>query len=324
MKLSHGLVAVLLLVNSAQAAANYKSQPGPFTVDTLRLEWQDTKRDRKVPAKIYFPKGGTSPCPVIVFSHGLGGTRDGYEYLGRHWASHGYVSIHLQHHGSDDATWRGADNRLESMRSATMSVQNSLNRPLDVTFAIDQLTKINSETGPLNGRLDLTHIGISGHSYGAFTTMAVAGQGFGPGGRSLADSRVKAAIAMSTPGPRRPPERNYDPIKIPILHLTGTADDSPIGDTKAAERRGPFDSIQHAPQWLITFESGDHMIFAGRSAKLSATQSAAMLDVILQSTTAFWDACLRDEATAKRWLNEGGCEKALGRTGVLEAKNPKH
>ena len=39
---------------------------------------------------------------MIVFSHGLGGTRDGYEYLGRHWASYGYVSVHLQHKGSDD------------------------------------------------------------------------------------------------------------------------------------------------------------------------------------------------------------------------------
>jgi len=153
--------------------------------------------------------------------------------------------------------------------------------------------------------------------------MAIAGQRLGPGGRSLADSRVKAAIAMSTPVPRRPPERNYDAIKIPILHLTGTADESPIHDTNPKERRVPFDSIQHAPQWLITFEGGDHMIFAGRSAKLSAKQSAAMLDMIRQSTTAFWDAWLCGDDGAKRWLNEGGGKESLGDLGVMEIHVPK-
>ncbi len=317
-------MGVLVLVNGANAATTYKSQPGPFTVETLKLEWHDATRDRAVPAKFYFPRSGTNPCPVIVFSHGLGGTCDTYEYLGRHWASHGYVLVHLQHHGSDDATWRGSARAVESMRAATMNVQNSLNRPLDVTFAIDQLTKINSGAGPLKGRLDPEHIGVGGHSYGAFTTMAMAGQRFGPGGRNLGDSRVKAALAMSTPVPKRAPERNYDPVKIPILHLTGTADESPLNDTKAAERRVPFDSIQHAPQWLITFEGGDHMIFAGRSTKLSASQSAALLDMIRQSTSAFWDVWLRDDAAAKRWLNDGDCKDALGKLGVLEMKNSKH
>ena len=79
----------------------------PFLVETLDLEWRDTKRQREVLAKIYFPKNATTPCPVLVFSHGLGGTRNNYEYLGQHWASHGYVVAHVQHHGSDDAAWRG-------------------------------------------------------------------------------------------------------------------------------------------------------------------------------------------------------------------------
>ena len=138
------LVALLGLLDGGAAEAG-RSAPGPFTVGTLQLEWRDAQRDREVPVKIYFPKNATGACPVIVFSHGLGGTRDGYAYLGQHWASHGYVSVHLQHHGSDDATWRGAGRSVESMRAATMNVENSLNRPLDVSFALDQLTKLNSQ-----------------------------------------------------------------------------------------------------------------------------------------------------------------------------------
>ena len=110
---------------------------------------------REVPVKLYFPKSGDGPFPVIVFSHGLGGSRDGYEYLGRHWASHGYVSVHLQHKGSDTAVWKGQAKPVEAMRQSLNDLHNSINRPLDVRFAIDQMEKMNRDKGPLHGRLDL-------------------------------------------------------------------------------------------------------------------------------------------------------------------------
>ena len=160
-----------------------------------------------MPVKLYFPKTGNGPFPVIIFSHGLGGSRDGYEYLGRHWASHGYVSVHLQHKGSDTAVWKDQANPMEAMRQAVKDLRNSINRPLDVRFAIDQMEKMNRDKGPLHGRLDLGRVGMAGHSFGAWTTLAVIGEVFvGLGGReiSLADPRVKAAIAMSA----RPPRQN--------------------------------------------------------------------------------------------------------------------
>lgn len=314
------IFAAVCALHGGVAAERSLSAPGPFTVGTLDLEWRDTKRQREVPAKIYYPKHATSPCPVIVFSHGLGGTRNNYEYLGQHWASHGYVVAHVQHHGSDDAAWRGAASPGETMRAA-MSVENSVNRPLDVSFVLDQLTDFNGQDGTLRGRMDMKRVGVAGHSFGAFTTLAVAGQKFALGDRSFADPRVKAAIAMSAPVPRRPPEKNYAAIRIPIFHFTGTADESALlKDTTAKDRRVPFDSIQNAPQFLITFQDGDHMIFSGRSTAFSAEKKSAMLDVIRESTTKFWDAYLRDEAAAKGWLTNGGAKSALGELGVLEMK----
>src|ERR1700722_1072373 len=84
----------------------YKEDHGPFAVQTVRYDWHDSKRDRDIPVKIYFPKTGEGPFPVIIFSHGLGGSREGYAYLGNHWASHGYISVHVQHLGSDSAVWQ--------------------------------------------------------------------------------------------------------------------------------------------------------------------------------------------------------------------------
>ena len=39
--------------------------------------------------------------PLVVFSHGIGGSRLGYTWLGRNFARHGIASLHLQHVGSD-------------------------------------------------------------------------------------------------------------------------------------------------------------------------------------------------------------------------------
>src|SRR3954471_17974079 len=220
------------------AVETYERGPGSYAVATVSYDWVDAARNRKVPVKIYYPEKGQGPFPVIVFSHGLGGSREGYEYLGRRWASHGYVSVHVQHLGSDDALWRGSQQPKQDLTRAAADVRNALNRPRDVSFALDRLEALNRDPSPLRGRLDLRAIGMAGHSFGAWTTLAVAGQGLGPRQEtSLADPRVKAAVEMSAPVPRGADlDRAYAKIKMPVLHMTGTLDDSPIGDTKAAER----------------------------------------------------------------------------------------
>ena len=43
-------------------------------------------------------------------------------------------------------------------------------------------------------------------------------------------------------------------------------------------------------------------------------------ELIRTVTTAFWDAYLRDDAAAKRWLADGGCEATLGDSAKFEKK----
>jgi predicted dienelactone hydrolase len=315
---------------SASASAQTSYSPARseqlYKVETIKYEWSDAKRNRDLPVKIYYPVTNDEARPVIIFSHGLGGSRDGYEYLGRYWASRGYVCVHLQHIGSDDAVWRQSSQILQSLKEAAGNINNSLNRPLDVSFAIDQLAIVNREDALLKGKLDLTRIGVAGHSFGGFTVLAVIGEVFvGTMGKefSLGDNRIKAAIAMSAPVPQNADlKKSFGSIKIPCLHMTGTRDDSPVGGTNAVERRLPYDNISGAEQYLLTLNGGDHMVFAGdRVNQGKGKKDPIFHELICQVTTAFWEANLRDNMPARDWLwQKNGFEKVLGENGTWERK----
>ncbi|MDF1746382.1 MAG: hypothetical protein P1V19_21985, partial [Gimesia sp.] len=136
------------------------------SVKHLDFEPRDTKRDRVVPVRVYLGEVKSAE-PVVLFSHGLGGSRENNSYLGKHWAAAGYVCVFMQHAGSDREVWRAVklSDRMAALKNAA-SGKSTLDRMQDVSFVIDQLEKWNQEKGhPLQGKMDLDHIGMSGHSF---------------------------------------------------------------------------------------------------------------------------------------------------------------
>ena len=129
--------------------------------------------------------------------------RAGSAFLGKHWAARGYVCVFLQHPGSDTSVWKGKPPTevLGAMRKAA-SRENLLLRVKDVRVVLDQLQGWNKQSGhDLYGRLDMDHVGMSGHSFGAVTTEAVSGQTV-PGGIAVfTDPRIKAAVIFSPSSP---------------------------------------------------------------------------------------------------------------------------
>ncbi len=323
------LLIMLLAFQIAAAAAQSPSDPltgkpgdePGLSVATWKGDWKDVKRSRLIPAKIYYPQNGAGPFPVIIFSHGLGSSRNGYEYLGRYWAECGYVSVHIQHLGSDTGVWKKANPRA-AMRAAASDIRNAINRPLDVSFALDQLAMLNEQDGPFRGQLDLEKIGVAGHSFGAYTALAVAGQEFGPNITGFADARIKAVIAMSPPVPRQiDMERSFSKIKIPVMHMTGTKDLSRIGETTAKDRRVPFDNIKGVPQFLITLKGGTHLVFTGQSRLIGFSQTDEVFQsLIVRSSVIFWNAYLKKNSRSKEWLVRGGLKDIIGKYGTVEQK----
>jgi polyhydroxybutyrate depolymerase len=321
--------------SEAKDQADYSPPSPSLEAAELRVDWQDAKRERQVPAKLYFPRTGNGPFPVIVFSHGLGGSREHYEYLARHWAGCGYVSVHLTHLGSDDSLWKDLPlaERGAALKRGAGNVKNALNRPPDIQFALDEIARMNvDEASPLKSRLDLSSMAVAGHSFGGYTALAVAGQTFMMPlmqTKRYDEPRIRAAIQMSAPAPtiRRELDAVYGSIRIPVMHMTGTRDFLEfLPQTTVEDRRIPFDHMNHAETFFVSFIDGDHFIFSGRNELPGATdrkeQDAIFHRLICASTTAFWDAYLKGNADAKKWLFEGGCKERLGAQADFECKAP--
>jgi predicted dienelactone hydrolase len=172
------------------------------------------------------------------------------------------------------------------------------------------------------GKVDVKHVGMAGHSYGAATTLTIAGESAGAVGRvSLADARVTAAIAMSPqPAVRGDQKTAFGAIKIPVFHMTGTLDDAPLnlGNVKAADRRIPFDSSPFPDTLLVIFTGATHMTFSARAVSPTA-QETMRFTLIKESTMAFWDAYLKSDAKAKAWL-QNDFAQVMGAAGTLERK----
>jgi len=284
--------------------------------ETLDLTIDDEAREREIPIRVYAlppgPKPG--PAPVVLFSHGLGGSREGCATLGRHWAVRGCVAVFLQHAGSDTSVWRDRPpaQRLAALRGAA-GIENFLLRVKDVAVVLDHLETWNETDGHvLFGRLDLERVGMSGHSFGAVTTQAVSGQRAAAGAVAFTDPRIKAALALSPSSPRRgDPAEAFGGVAIPWMLMTGTKDVAPIGDQDVASRLAVFPALPPGGKYELVLDGAEHSAFTDRGLPGDTESRNPNHDrVILALTTAFWDAWLRGDAAARAWL-DGDAPRAL-------------
>lgn len=285
--------------------------PLPIRID--KGAWTDPARGgRVVPYKIYRPEIiEADSYPLVVWSHGLGGTCDGAGFLGRYVAGQGYFHVHIQHDGTDDALWRGMPGHpWDNIRKAKISWETVRNRYLDVHFALDSLEAM------YDGRLDFERVGMCGHSFGALTTQIMAGQ---PAGREvfedLSDPRIAAGILYS-PIPVFSHQTGsavlYREIKKPLLHMTGTVDESPIEDFGYEKRLEVFEGAGSGVQHAFVLDGGDHMVFNGSRGQLESYPDIDKhQDMIAYVSHVWWAAMLNRDGAAHDWLHGAGVQAWL-------------
>lgn len=295
--------AALALVAVAPAWAQDTTS---FTVRDL--EWTDAARGRVVPVRLYLPAalqaGAALPrVPLVVFSHGIGGSRAGYSYLGRYFASQGVASLHVQHVGSDRNLWFGNPLSLVGRLHDAAQETEAIARVQDLHFALDRV--LASESGR---QIDANRIVAAGHSYGANTTLLAAGARVERQGQVLdfRDPRIKAAIVISAPPfyGETDPSKILSGIAVPSLHITATDDIIRIPGyfSGAEDRVAVFDAIGSPRKTLAVFSGGSHSVFTDRGntggAELNPQIKAATKELSLAFVRSVFDG---DPGQLKAW-----------------------
>lgn len=272
---------------------------------------KDAKRNKELGIRITFPEEqGT--YPLIIWSHGMYGSKDNYQPLVEYWTSRGYVVIQPTH--SDSLTLMKPQERRQLLREFNLDkTEDWMNRPRDVQFTLDSLGTIEQELPELAGKMDTKRIGIGGHSFGAVTTQLLAGTTprLSAGGGSLAEPRAQAFIAISPNGLGVFFSKDsFAEVKQPMLYLSGDNDKGRRGE-EAVWRRDAFDHARTGNKTLVWIRDAHHN-FGGISgpppllSRLIGAQGGDQNDVHLKlvqvSTLVFWDAFLKDDKDAQAYL----------------------
>jgi len=300
---------------------------------------EPSKAGRKIPIKVHIPKNG-GPYPLIIISHGAGGNWDTHYAQARHLASHGFVVLCVEHTGSNTEKMRDGIRIFQNLKKMIHDSNEVLGRPKDISFAINQAYEWSKSDKNLMGKIDLNHIGLMGHSFGAYTTLAVAGARpaldwivpkVGPGaglGPDLSDKRVHCGVALSPQGAGDPffLKQSYESIRIPILGISGTRDDQQNGDPAVAR----YNSFKLWPEmekknmflWLTNAGHPDFTDSPGgqQHGRESSTRKDVQT-IVRASTLLYFNQCLKPSQSQETELNQQTLEHYLnGEINKLELR----
>ena len=298
------------------ATADFE-QPGAYPIGSEAREWSDVNRGRRpIKVVIHYPKRlGATPLgqrPLIVFSHGLGGSANMYRYFGEHLASHGFFVIHPQHAGSDVEVVRQGGQ--VALQLATTQVHNYVDRPLDIGYVLDQVSGLRRD--PILRNVDMSKVAVAGHSFGAYTALAAVGQTVTTHGCRLSfrDARIKAALAMSSQGVGTIglTEQSWLPIQVPVMTLTGS-EDYGLGTDDVADRRDAFDGMRPGLKFHLTIKDAEHHAFSDHQRRSLSPRDPRHHGWILAAATAFFQATLESNQPALDWLERKQLQRDTNR-----------
>ncbi|MEH2003184.1 MAG: alpha/beta hydrolase [Nostoc sp.] len=255
-------------------------QNGSFRFLKQTITLNDLSRQRIFPADIYLPIAQT-PRPIIVISHGLGSDRTSFAYLAEHLASYGFVVAVPEHPGSNSKQLQAL---LAGTADTVTNPRELIDRPLDIKFLLDELTRLSQSNPTFKGRLNLEQVGIIGQSFGGYTALALAGAKIDfqqlkancpaleytlnvslllqclavnlPNYKyNLSDARIKAAIAINPVDSSIFGQASLSQIKIPVMIVSGSYDTIAPA---LPEQIQPFSWLTTPNKYLALINGGTH------------------------------------------------------------------
>lgn len=226
------------------------------------------------------PPAWKEGMPVLVHSHGHKGFAGNSARLMCHFASHGWLAVAPEHVGNTLGD-------TPDVRPLALYFQ----RPLDVRSALD-LVAGPPEGDALAGKVDLSRVAMSGHSFGTYTAWVVAGATFDPAAiqaacdagdvadcspeklavfeTDLSEPRAKIVVPMAGGTSSFLGEKGYDTAKVPVLLMSGSLDDVGAGALFAATTGVDL-------TW-VDVDGGCHQLFGLGNSALGAPECADLPD----------------------------------------------
>jgi predicted dienelactone hydrolase len=304
----------------ASSTNGYKQIAGPFTVrDASDVLLRDTKRNRDVHVRVLFPVA-SGRFPVILFS---ADDSDCCAAQLRSWGTHGYILIQLA--GDDFGHSEGTTIETVQLRRGKRQVLSASpvweNYPLDLSFVIDSMSELQNRIPQLRHKPDLDHIGVAGWGIGAFAAEVIAGAVIDLPRHpraNLADPRVRAVLCFSPQGPGHfgLREESFEQLVLPYLGIDGAAFDGgrrgPVG-----WQRAPFERSQAGDKYELSLERSDFGVNRLPNTPVSQTRTekdngepGSTRGYADSAALAFWDAYLKHDLIARRYLQSDTLEKA--------------
>lgn len=322
----------------------YRLEAGPWKVGKKSFTLRDRARQKDLRVLVRFPvvpapasaapapdapQADTPKFPLVLFSHGMGGSSEAFPELSEHLASHGYILVHPTH--EDSVTLQR--NRGEAVRGILRDPKgykarvDPVGRVDDLKFLMDHLADIQRESG-MRGRIDAERIGVAGHSAGAMTTQLIIGtraRGVRVGGgkaldlHSIADARVDAGVVISGQGTttRMFTDDSWASITVPMLVIAGSNDTTPASAETPQSRRHPFEFSRGTaaggpPAYLLYIQGAYHSSYGGKQSD-SPEEGRMIVDCTHAATLALLDAYLKDQPAAREFLRNDAGIRALSR-----------
>jgi predicted dienelactone hydrolase len=266
--------------------------PGTYQWDVVPLTLTDNRpqriqmsgQPRTFVADIYMPRvaARSATLPIIVISHGLGSGRAAFKYFAEHLASHGFVVAVPEHPGSSE---RQISALLDGKADDVSNPKEFMDRPLDVSFLLDELSRLNQTDDRFKRHLNLNQVGVMGQSFGGYTALALVGaklnfeslkkgcnQSFAQSlnlslllqcqaqqlpkkDYDFRDPRVKAAIAVNPITSGVFGAEGFKSIQAPVMMISGTADSI---TPPLAEQIEPFTWLPNIEKRLILIDGATH------------------------------------------------------------------
>ncbi len=298
----------LLVKNNTEFQPTFDpAATGKNTVEQQTLTLQDKKRDghRRIPVDIYWSQSHNQG-PLVVISHGFGANRRFLGYLARHLASHGITVAAIEHPGSNSIAINNAANQMNLAQ--LLPANEFIDRPKDVSFLLNELEKLNTQSGQLQGKLNTEKVTVLGHSLGGYTALALVGGevdlkelrefcktslsfGESPGDwlqcaaaslkenqPRLQDPRVKSAIALNPLVGKLFGTNGLTKVTKPVLILAATEDALTPALTHQIK---PFSQLRGS-KYLLTAIGATHLsitepVYPVSAAAAIATPTAGIL-----------------------------------------------